>query len=124
MTESEVDRKRVQAELIRRIAIVALSVWLLFVSGFLLFNTIQSINTRQSILDCTAPDGKCYSRSVEQQGKAIEQIITGGQRDELATRRIVVLAAYCADRQGAAPTPTSIQVCIEEEMNKLKGVGE
>jgi cellobiose-specific phosphotransferase system component IIC len=114
-THPELIKKRGQVIALRRtfLAFVALIV----VAGFtfLIFNAITATQARRELLDCTTPQGECNRRQQAQTSVAItnivEQVIEGAVPLHMDTRRIVILAAYCADREGAQAR-REIEECV------------
>lgn len=85
--------------------------------GTLFFNAISAIATRDALLDCTTPSGECYQRGQEQTAKAVADLVKANRQDEVGTRRIVILAAACAEAIDDA-TALQIQRCVDEQLKE------
>lgn len=89
--------------------------------GILVYNAIQATASRSQLLDCTTPEGKCYKESQKQTAKVVQQLITAGADDEIATRRVVVLAASCAAQlasTGGEVTVEAVEQCVDRELKE------
>lgn len=79
-------------------------------------NALVSFNTRATLVDCTIPEGQCYQRGQQQTANVVQQLIDANELDEVATRRIVILAAACVEQGNS--TAEEIQACVDRELKE------
>lgn len=72
----------------------------------LVYNAVQSIATRNAIVDCTTPDGECYQGNQEATAIVIQQL-----------QRITVIASSCAARL-EEPTVPNVTVCVMQQLDR------
>jgi hypothetical protein len=113
----ELVQKRARAILWTRIAYAAAAVFVIVSLTLLVANALSSFKTRDTLLDCTAPEGKCYKDGQQRTGVFIQQLIDANHLDESDTRRIVVLAAACAKLYD---TVDDIQACVDKNLPEEK----
>lgn len=116
-SQPDVEKKRARSIIVTRLFFVLLG--LAVVAGFavLVFNALASIATRDALLDCTQPGGKCYAESEKRTGEAVQGLIDANKLDEVATRQIVLAAIVC-DERVENDTLQKIEDCVKEEMEE------
>jgi hypothetical protein len=108
-------RKRARSILVTWFAITALLIMFGSVMALLSYNAIQSIKTRNALLDCTQVTGKCHQESEDATARAIKRLLdTGGENHQL-TRLVVLYAAACADIPGDQ-TERQIERCVNNRL--------
>jgi hypothetical protein len=115
----ELVRKRAQAAAATRALTV---MWLAIVAVvlvFMLYDIQIAREQRQHLLDCTMPEGKCFQESQKRTATVVKALIDEGLLQELATRKIVILASQCAD-EAETQTAREIERCIDVQLDKEK----
>ena len=90
---------------------------IVIVMAMVVYDTIIGQRTRAHLTDCVVAGGECYQESQQRTAEAVRGIILGGRQDEIATRRIVALAAFCADKPGTQ-TEREIASCIKRQLDR------
>jgi len=103
--------KRVVA--LRTILIALLVGWMLLVTSFLVWNALVGMKSRDVLLDCTQPTGKCFKVGQKRTGSVVKQIV----QEELNTQKIVVIASSCADKS-KTQTYQEIKHCVDERLGR------
>lgn len=112
-------------DLIRKRARSILIMWfagaiaVLFIGGtlaLLSYNAVQSIKTRNALLDCTEVSGECHQEAQAETGEYIKQLLSTGTDNHRLTRLVVVYAAACADAPGVQGEK-EIQACIDKKLH-------
>lgn len=93
----ELVKKRARAFILQRVFILAVSVFMTVSMIILVMNALASIKSRDILLDCTQPSGQCAKESQEETGKIIQNLIDANSLGDVATQRVVVLTAICAE---------------------------
>ena len=130
MPEREIHLESENPEVIKRKARVNIvesiwrGVWISFIIvtlAILIYDVYVGRLDREYLIDCTTPSGECFRASQERTGEAVRAIIEASSQEhgELATRQIVILAAYCADKPGNQ-TVQSIERCVEAELDSRR----
>lgn len=88
---------------------------IIVVIGFLFFNAIQGVQTRQEILSCTTPSGECYQEGQERTKNVVRELYEQGIDREQITRQIIVLAASCAGDERNR-TAEAIERCVNDRL--------
>lgn len=92
------------------------AVWMIFVSSFLVWNGLAGAQTRNTLVDCTSPNGKCFQENQKRTALIIGQLLD----DNKNTQRIILVASVCAD-QGQTQTYLEIKNCVEKELKNDAG---
>lgn len=108
-------KARARAIVVQRVAASLVGLSIVASLTLLTFNALQSTRTRETLLDCTVPSGKCYAQGQKRTGEAIQQLIDANSLNEVATRRIVVLTAVCDDLPGV-DTVDELQACVDRKL--------
>lgn len=122
----ELVKQRARALIWTRIAWAIIGLFIISSLAILVFNAIQSISTRQALLDCTTPHGDCYEKGQKQTGDVIQQLIDASKADGDYTRHIVVITTSCAEEDAIQSEPsrdvriTMIQNCVDDRLSKEK----
>lgn len=101
MRDSEFDGRpglvaqRARAIILQRLAIGVVVLFMVASMSVLVYNALVSIATRAELLDCTDPTGQCYQEGQKQTAAIIQQLIDANKLGDVATQRVVVLAAAC-----------------------------
>lgn len=100
---SDLDRRKMQANLAMRVLVALMAVTLVAVVA--LFSTLALLNrqTLTSITDCTQPGGHCYQRGQKQTAKVVVGI-------QDSTLRVVTAVAGCQSRDRDA-SPAQLRQC-------------
>ena len=112
-------KKRVRAVRARWALIISVVFIVVVILLTLFFNAVSAISTRQALLDCTTPQGKCYEESQKRTAEVVQDLITAGRNGEIATRLIVVLAVGCANTLEET-TVEAIQRCVDRQLEANK----
>jgi hypothetical protein len=115
----ELVKKRARVIIVKRAIASVIALFMLATLALLAYNAIQSIRTRNALLDCTTPTGQCYHQSQKRTGLLIESLINNLTTSDAVTRRIVILAASCAD-ESQSQTVEEIQQCVDSRL-KVRG---
>lgn len=113
----ELVRKRARAIMLQRLLVAAGIILGVIMVLFILWDIAEGRDRRAQLLDCTQPGGQCYQDGQERTAEAVQSIIDESLLQEAATRRVVVLAAYCAAQPGQE-TVEQIEACITREMKR------
>lgn len=108
----ELVQKRARMIAVERFSVVLVALMLTVILLLDIFNTYVETQKRNRLMDCTTPGGQCFAESQRRTAQAIKQIIDENVFEEVATRRVVVLAAQCANRAGVQ-TVDQIESCVE-----------
>lgn len=108
----ELIRHRARAVLAQRVMISIVAVFMAGAIALLVYNAIVGMGTRHALLDCTTPDGRCYGEGQERTGQVVQSILNANKLNEVATRRVVVVAASCAS-EPTNNTVNEIQACVD-----------
>jgi hypothetical protein len=79
------------------------------------------------LVDCVEPKGKCAQRSAAATAKVVDQLIKANALDEVATRRVVILAAVCSEEPSIREEPDQavrirlMEACVTKELSKESG---
>lgn len=111
----ELIAKRARTIIVERVFLTTLAVCVLLALGLLSYNALNSLATRDAILDCTQPTGECYKEGQRRTGEVIRQLIESNQDTAMITRQIVVLAAACADDPGNN-SADEIERCVDRQL--------
>lgn len=94
--------------------------WFVVLIGFIAWDTWIAEKQRRLLVACTTPGGHCYERAQDNTAAAIEEILKEGLLQEIATRRVVILAAQCANRSDVQ-TVADVEKCVERGLKEAKG---
>lgn len=108
----ELVKARARTLFVRNLLFVLTSMTLIAVLGVLVFDSLNGFQTRRTLVDCVTPGGRCFTESQARTGEAVQQLIDANQLDEVATRRVVVIAAACAQEEGN-DTVREVQRCVD-----------
>lgn len=113
----ELVRKRAHSIIVVRVfqATIALAVAVML--SIQTYNAITLLDTRGRLLDCTTPEGECYKDGERRTQRAVQHLIESNSLDEVATRRIVILAAACASN-GLNNTYVEVQRCVDRQLKE------
>jgi hypothetical protein len=117
----ELIKKRARAVFVTRLFWTSIILMVALCLGILVYNALQAAASRQRLMDCTTPGGKCYAEGQARTAEAVKSLITAGATDEIATRRTVVLAAACAAgiaQRGQPVTVESVEQCVNRELKE------
>lgn len=89
------------------------------VLGILTFDVLNGQAARKELLDCTTPGGECYREGNQRTADAIAQLIEANTLSEVATRRVVVIAAACAATL-ENPTTARVEQCVNAQLDADK----
>lgn len=113
----ELVRKRARAEMLARGIQIAWFLLVVLVIVLLFWNLHKAEQVRNSIADCVTPGGQCYHRSIQQRNELVHLIHQDESQRSHTTRRIVILAASCADQPGSDSANDILQ-CIHAGLEK------
>lgn len=106
-------KKRARAILITRIGWTLAGLYIMVTLTLLGINAIQGKQTRGLLVDCVEPSGSCYKDGQKRTAEVVQNLIDANQLDEVATRRIVVVAAACS-KDPENETLDDIQACVDK----------
>ena len=115
----ELVKKRARSILIQRTLWAILGIYIVLSLAVLVSNALTGFQTRDTLVDCVDPQGQCYKDGQARTEDAIQRLIEANSLDEVATRRIVVLAAACA-ADVSNDTPDEIQACVDAQLKEDK----
>lgn len=116
-------KARARDILLRNLMVASGALFVLLVLIGLTYNAFVGADARAQLIDCTTPGSSCYDEGQKRMEAAVENLIQANQLDEVATRRIVVLAAACAERRGVNSVE-EIQVCVDKGLKEDKSNGD
>lgn len=116
----ELVRKRARSIMYTWLAAAVVFVMFASVMALLSYNAVQSIRTRDALLDCTQVQGTCHQESEHQTGQYIKRLVDAGGRNHELTRLVVLYAAACADASGNQ-TERQIERCVNKRLH-LTGI--
>lgn len=108
----ELVTKRARVIMLERVGTYIIVVALVVLLIFDIANAFMEAEQRSVLIDCTTPGGECFKEGQERTAAAIQQLIDDNLLQEVATRRVVVLAAQCANQPGVQ-TVDQIEACVE-----------
>lgn len=126
----EISKKKKRSIILGVTFQILLLAFLLSSMTILVTNAIVSTTTRDALIDCVDPEGHCFQEGQERTAGVVQQLIESNQLDETATRRVVVLAAVCAEERAIRLEPNySIRIklmeeCVNEQLDKDKKAQE
>jgi hypothetical protein len=112
-------KKRARAIVVQRLAFCVVAFFIVATLSILTINAVISLKTRSALLDCTEPSGECAQEGQKRTADVIQQLIEAGRLGDVATQRIVVLAAACADKEGVNTIP-EIERCVNDQLKADK----
>lgn len=118
----ELVKKRAHSILLQRLAISVIAIFIISAEVLLVLNALSSFKSRDVLLDCTQPTGDCAQQSQEQTATIIKKLIDSGQAGDVATQRIVVLAAACSEEPSIKSEPdrftriTLLEECVNDQL--------
>lgn len=118
------DAQEKRVIILRQVFLALLIIWLMASTSILLYNAYVGAQTRTTLIDCVEPKGECAKRGAKQTGKVVEGIIKQYRLGEVATRRVVVLAAVCSEEVNIRTEPdysTRIRLmeeCVNAQLDK------
>jgi predicted RecB family nuclease len=115
----EVVKKRARYLFTLYIVVAVAIVYVVVSLAGILIGTWEGHDTRKTLVDCVEPHGKCYRNGTERTKKAIQQLIEANQLDEVATRRVVIIAVTCQQLPGVS-TLDEVQACVDERLKLEK----
>lgn len=115
----EVVKKRARYLLAVYTVIAILSIYVIVSLAGIGFSSWEGHQTRETLVDCVEPQGKCYRDGQHRTKKAIQQLIEANQLDEAATRNIVIIAVTCQQLPGVN-TLEEVQACVDERLKTTK----
>jgi 2-C-methyl-D-erythritol 4-phosphate cytidylyltransferase len=90
----------------------------------LVVSAVQGAQTRQQLLDCTQPVGKCFQQGQSRQGEVVKQLIDANATDEETTRQIIILTEGCSasvDQKLVRDARIrAIEDCVNEELTRVE----
>lgn len=110
--------------IISNLAALAVMVALLVGAAVMTINAYYGMSARNVLLDCVEPTGECFKEGQSRTGDVVQQLIEQNNLSEVATRRIVLLAAVCADDPEVRTEPDKarriilMDRCINVELDK------
>ena len=113
----ELVRKRARTNMAQRLLGAAALLLGVLMILFILWDIEDGRKRGEVLLDCTTPGGECFEAGQTRTARAVQNIIDESLLQEAATRRVVVLAAYCAAQPGVE-TVEQIERCIEDGMRE------
>jgi hypothetical protein len=113
----DVVKHRARVIVIQRALVVMVALGLVLVLALLTYDAYVGIKVRGEIVDCTTPEGKCFAENQRRTAEAVKNIAEDGIEREAVTRRIISLAASCADEPGSQ-TYKEIEACIRDRLKE------
>lgn len=118
----ELVKKRARALIFQRAFFGAIGIFMVSSITLLVVNALQGQTTRDTLLDCTQPTGECSQRNQERTGVLIQQLIDNNSLGDIATQRIVVLAAACSEEPAIRDEPVQsarialLEACVNDQL--------
>jgi hypothetical protein len=119
---TDVIKLEARAIIIRNVLLAAIVSFSMLCLGFLVSSSIVATQTRNAITDCVEPGGRCANRQNTETARVVQQLIDANSLDEIATRRIVVVAAICAEQREVRQRPTfskrlkAMEACVNSQL--------
>lgn len=110
--ETEIARKQLRAEVLTRVTVYLIGVTIVLLLGFIAYDTWLSSTQRDTLLDCTQDQGKCFQRSETQMQDAITKVLRGQEARARITREVVIYASYCA-KLSKNQTVRGVERCVQ-----------
>lgn len=120
LQDSELVKKRARVIFWNSIAAAILVLYLITSTTLQLISSVQGDETRRTLLDCVEPEGRCFKEGEARTALVVQQLINANQLDEVATRRIVILAAACS-KLPTAKTVADVEQCVNKRLVQDKG---
>jgi hypothetical protein len=120
----ELIKKRAHAIIFKRLLWAMAGIYIAGSLALLGINAYQGAQTRGVLVDCTDPKGDCATEGRKQTAQLIQQLIDSNSLGDVATQRVVVLAAACAE-EPAIKAETSqakrirlLEDCVNDQLDK------
>jgi hypothetical protein len=113
----DVVKHRARVIVIQRVLVVMVCIGLVLVLALLSYDAYNGLKVRSEIVNCTTPEGKCFAENQRRTAEAVRAIAEDGIEREAVTRRIISLAASCADEPGPQ-TYKEIEACIRDRLKE------
>lgn len=123
----ELIKKRARVIIWQRVAIAIAAMYIVGSLGLLVMNAIQGQQTRNTLLDCTEPTGKCAKEGQKQTASVIKQLIDANAAGDVSTQRVVIIAAACSESPDIRSEPNQVErirlteECVNAQLEKERG---
>jgi hypothetical protein len=114
--DQDLAKKRARVIIASWFGVTIIVAYCLVVMTLVGLNALQGWQTRSTIVDCIEPAGECAQRGSERTAEVVQELIDANQLDEVATRRIVIIAAACSKLPGVN-TVDEVQKCVDRQLS-------
>lgn len=118
----ELVKKRARSNFLLSLSIWGLVIFMTAGMTLLVVNAVQGAQTRGILVDCTDPEGDCYQEGQDRTAVLIQQLIDANSLGDVATQRVVVLAAACSEEDevkaetNQAKRIRLLEICVNEQL--------